>query len=136
MDDDMTTQTLDGLITQLCSEQQLRGEVIQGASIQRSYNEWSKAGMPPEPFEDTHLDRVFQSGIEYALRLFATKYMGVKQWDGGDGTETIEGDVMVEFGNIFAEAGLKDRDGDPYDGQQLKKLIYPEGGNVTPMRTP
>lgn len=132
----MTTmaETLDSLMDRLCHEQRLRGQVIQGIAIQRAYDEWSRAGMPNEPFADAHLDRVFQAGICYALHLFGKHYMGVEQWDGGDGTETIDGDVLVEIGNIFRAAEIVDAEGDPLDGRRIYEALIGDMSNVLPLR--
>lgn len=115
-------KTLDKSISELCTEQQLRGEVIQGANIQRAYNEWSKAGNPCELPTNAHLERVFQSGIEYALNLLSGK-MGVSEYQWGDGSESVDGDVEITIDNIFREAGLADENGDVYTPLELAQKL-------------
>lgn len=130
----MAIDTLDSLLERLCAEQRLRGEVMQGITMQRAYDEWSRRGGPCQPFEDAHLDRVFQAGIAYALGLLGQRYLGVDQWEGGDGTETVEGDVLVEIGNIFWAARLVDGDGDPLNGERLRQALLHQSDNVIPLR--
>ena len=55
-------------------------------------------------------DETAQLAMSWTLRLVA-RTLGVKDWVGGDGSETVEGDVSAEIWNILTEAGLVDDDG-------------------------
>lgn len=57
------------------------------------------------PDWDSPLHMVFQAGISYALQRVGAA-VGAKSWEGGDGTETIEGDVHVEICNILKAADM------------------------------
>ncbi len=115
--------TLDQLIKNLCEEQQLRQSLIRAVSLQQDYEEWEPDFMYPVPFENAQLNHVYQEGIKFALCTFAIGYMGAKSWEAGDGSETVEGDVLQEFSNIFKAAGLVNDDGDPISGDGLRIMF-------------
>ena len=48
-------------------------------------------------------------GATRAIKSLA-RWLDVKEWEGGDGTETWDGDVSVEIGNVLAEADLYDEE--------------------------
>lgn len=50
-------------------------------------------------------EEAMDSGATKAIELLA-KWLGVAQWEGGDGTETWDGDVSVEIGNVLKAAGV------------------------------
>lgn len=57
------------------------------------------------PDWDSPLHCVFQAGISYTLQQVGAA-VGAESWEGGDGSETIEGDVHVEICNILKAADM------------------------------
>lgn len=57
-----------------------------------------------------------QWGMSYALDLFGWRIAGIETWEGGDGSESVDGDVLAEFNNIARAAGWVNADGDPVFG--------------------
>lgn len=69
---------------------------------------------PDQPTETDDLDLQdpqFQRAIQWTLNLVG-RHLGAKDWEGGDGSETVEGDVSAEIDNIMRAAGLVDGHGD------------------------
>lgn len=54
---------------------------------------------------DLYDDKV-QQGIAWTLRQVGHA-VGLTQWDAGDGSETVEGDVGAEIHTILVDAGLR-----------------------------
>lgn len=50
-------------------------------------------------------EEAMDTGATKAIEILA-RALGVKQWEGGDGTETWDGDVSVEIGNVLKAAGV------------------------------
>lgn len=76
--------------------------------LSKACEQWTKGSTEP-PEWDSPLHGVFQAGISYTLNLVGSA-VGATSWEGGDGTETIEGDVHVEVMNIMKAAGMFDDD--------------------------
>lgn len=57
-------------------------------------------------------DPKVQQGITWALGQVGAQ-LGAEDWAGGDGSESVEGDVGAEISNIMRAAGLVDADGEP-----------------------
>lgn len=114
--------TLQGIVTELCETQRLRGQVLQACSMQKSYDEWSKDGHPKEGPDHEQLHLVFQWGIQYALDMLAPR-MGVERYDAGDGSESVEGDVSITIDNIIREAGLAHENGDVFSAEEIKSKL-------------
>ena len=55
---------------------------------------------------DLYDDKV-QAGIAWTMRQWG-ETLGLKTWDMGDGSESVEGDVGAEIHTILADAGLRD----------------------------
>jgi len=115
----------DGWIIYHC-EQRARSEsaTMGGATIQPLYTH------PPAPEpaaarggEEDGLDLydpIAQEAISWTLRQVG-EAVGLKTWDGGDGSETVEGDVAQEIMTILTDAGLYD----PEDGRFAELAAAP-----------
>ena len=57
---------------------------------------------------DLYDDKV-QAGIAWAMRQWG-ETLGLKTWEMGDGSESVEGDVGAEIHTILVDAGLRDPD--------------------------
>lgn len=57
-----------------------------------------------------------QWGMQYALSLFGKHIAGIENWEVGDGSESVDGDVLAEFHNIAKAAGWVNVDGDTVFG--------------------
>lgn len=64
-----------------------------------------------EPEELDLQDPTIQRAISWTLDLVG-RHLGAKEWAGGDGSETVEGDVSDEITNIMRAAGLVDGAGE------------------------
>ena len=92
-----------------------------------------------EPWADHHGDLpdydhplrcVFESGIEYAVRLLA-KTLDVEDYPVCDGTEEFDGDLGGTLLNIVLEAMPKDEDGDPiYPSELRERLTQPPAATI------
>ena len=74
------------------------------------------SGDPPD--WDSPLMNVWQAAICWTLSIVG-KQLGATDWEGGDGTETLDGDVAQEVMNIMRAAGLVNKDGDPIRREDL-----------------
>ncbi|WP_299078639.1 hypothetical protein [uncultured Paraglaciecola sp.] len=110
---------LEELITELCSTQQLRGKVIQAASLQKSYDEWVQGGRAAEGPDHEQLHLVFQYGIIYAVDMLAKK-MKAGQYYHGDGSESLDGDLSITIDNVFRASGLAHENGDVMTIEEIK----------------
>lgn len=78
---------------------------------------------PDQPTETVDLDLQdpqFQRAIQWTLNLVG-RHLGAKEWEGGDGSETVEGDVSAEINNIMRAAGLVDGHGDVVQGPAFRQ---------------
>ena len=66
----------------------------------------------PTSYEFDPYGEAEQAGMQFALGLFARQIAGASAWEGGDGSETVEGDVLAEFNNIAKAVGWVDEHGD------------------------
>ncbi|GGZ22056.1 hypothetical protein [Asticcacaulis endophyticus] len=69
----------------------------------------------PQPNDTDELDLYddkVQQAISWTLDQVGAA-LGAENWDGGDGLESVEGDVYVEIANILKAAGLVDAEGEP-----------------------
>lgn len=66
----------------------------------RAQDDTSRKGEEPDPYGDRE-----QWGMTFALRQFAAG-LRVEKWEGGDGSESVEGDVWAEFDNIAKAGGF------------------------------
>lgn len=62
----------------------------------------------PDPYGELE-----QWGMTFALKQFAAG-LGVEKWEGGDGSESVEGDIWAEFDNIAKAGGFVTPDGDTF----------------------
>lgn len=81
------------------------------------------SGDPPD--WDSPLMDVWQAAICWTLRIVGAT-LGAKDWETGDGSETLDGDVAAEVGNIMRAAGLVNSDGDPITRDELAALLRPK----------
>lgn len=72
---------------------------------------WELCSGDPPPW-DSPLMNVWQAAICWTLAIVG-KSLGAEDWEGGDGSETLDGDVSAEVTHIMRAAGLVNRDGDP-----------------------
>lgn len=61
----------------------------------------------PPPSDDSPLSAVFGAGMAYTEALLAQR-LGVDRYEGGDGSESFDGDATQTLVNILAAAGLYD----------------------------
>ncbi len=80
-------------------------------------------GDPPD--WDSPLMNVWQAAIIWTLGIVG-EVVGAKEWERGDGSETLDGDVSAEVTNIMRAAGLVNSDGDPITGKELSALTKPK----------
>lgn len=73
-------------------------------------------------FHPPSLRCVFESGIDYAVRLLA-KELGVDDWSVCDGTEEFDGDLGGTMINIVIAALPADPQGDPIYPSEIKTTI-------------
>lgn len=62
---------------------------------------------PAEAGEIDLYDDKVQAGIAWTMRQWG-ETLGLKTWDMGDGSESVEGDVGAEIHTILVDAGLRD----------------------------
>ena len=62
---------------------------------------------PAEAGEIDLYDDKVQAGIAWTMRQWG-ETLGLKTWTGGDGSESVEGDVGAEIHTILVDAGLRD----------------------------
>lgn len=62
---------------------------------------------PAEAGELDLYDDKVQAGIAWTMRQWG-ETLGLKTWDMGDGSESVEGDVGAEIHTILVDAGLRD----------------------------
>lgn len=79
----------------------------------------------PTNYEFDPYGEAEQAGMQFALRLFGQQIAGVERWEGGDGSETVEGDVIAEYQNIGKAAGWVDEHGDASFGPPAIASIPP-----------
>lgn len=81
------------------------------------------SGDPPD--WDSPLMNVWQAAIVWTLQIVGG-VVGAKDWEGGDGSETLDGDVAAEVTNIMRAAGLVNSEGDPITREDLAALSRPK----------
>lgn len=67
----------------------------------------SREEAPAEAGEIDLYDDKVQAGIAWTMRQWG-ETLGLKTWDMGDGSESVEGDVGAEIHTILVDAGLRD----------------------------
>lgn len=79
-------------------------------TVEQACEPWKHCtGGPPD--WDSPLQNVWQAACCWTLDIVG-RALGAEDWECGDGSETIDGDIAAEVGNIMRAAGLVNKDGD------------------------